>query len=501
MKSAIVLNGESLTLSDLEKIARQDIPVEITEDTWRRVEVSRERIEQRIAAGDVVYGVTTGFGKLADVPIPANQVASLQINLLRSHAMGVGAPLPRDAVRALLALRLNALVKGFSGIRKETLQLLQACLNRGVHPVIPSQGSLGASGDLAPLAHMALVLIGEGRAEFSGEIMPGGAALQKAGLTPVRLGAKEGLALINGTQAMTSVGALATLEAERVGRFADAALSLTMEALCSIGDAFLPNLHATRPHLHQGVVAERVLRYLDGSTRITRQGEVRVQDAYSIRCAPQVHGASWQAWDYVQKQVTIEMNAVTDNPIVLEDGRVLSGGHFHGQPMALSFDFLKLAVAEWASISERRTERLVNPQLSGLAPFLAKNAGLESGLMIVQYVAAALVSENKVLAHPASVDSIPSSANQEDHVSMGTIAARQVRQMVGNTARVVAIELAAASQAIALQGAESQMALATRQALEWVRSIVPPTVADVSLSDELETLAAEILQTTPEWML
>lgn len=490
------LNGTDMTLEELERIVQGVWQVGVSPEVWAKVEASRQHIERCIAEKQVVYGVTTGFGKLADVPIQQEDVARLQVNLIRSHAMGVGDSFPVDVVRALLVLRTNALVKGFSGIRRETLQLLVDCINRRVHPVIPSQGSLGASGDLAPLAHMALVLMGEGQAEYQGVVMDGSAALQKAGLQPVQLTAKEGLALINGTQAMTAVGALATLEARRLGLAADAALALTMEALGGITDAFLPELHSTRPYPEQAEVAQRILGLLSGSRLTTHQGEVRVQDAYSLRCAPQVHGASWQAVHYVEDKLAIEMNAVTDNPIVLPDGRILSGGHFHGQPMALAFDFLKLAVAEWANISERRTERLVNPQLSNLPAFLAGEAGLESGFMIIQYVAAALVSENKVLAHPASVDSIPSSANQEDHVSMGTIAARQVRQMVHNSARVVAIELIAATRALLMNRCQEQMAPATLRILEFVTEHVPFRLADSSYSAEIEKLA-EVLLSTP----
>lgn len=486
---SLALDGETLTREAVYALARGEASCFIPGPAWERVRKSRDRVEAHVTAGDVVYGVTTGFGKLSDVSIAAGDVGQLQVNLIRSHAVGTGDPFPTEVVRAMLVLRANALAKGFSGIRPETLQLLVDLINCGVHPVIPSQGSLGASGDLAPLAHMALVLMGEGRAEYRGEVLQGKAALEAAGLEPVRLQAKEGLALINGTQAMTAVGAITVTEAQRLGLWADAAACLTMEALRGIVSAFDPALLATRPHPEQQEVAGRILDRLNGSKRVTHQGDLRVQDAYSLRCIPQVHGASWQAWKYAEARLAVELNSATDNPIVLEDGRILSGGNFHGQPIAIAMDLLKVGAAEWASISERRIERMVNPQLSGLPPFLANNAGLESGLMITQYVAAALVSENKVLAHPASVDSIPSSANQEDHVSMGTIAARQTREIVQNALRVVAIELICASQALYLQRAESDVSAASRRTLDFVRVIAPPLDADASVSDAIAELA------------
>lgn len=489
----VELSGETLSMEQVLQVVHRQATCEIASTSWPKIQASRDRIESVVRDGRVVYGVTTGFGRLSDVKIPASQVNQLQINLLRSHAVGAGDAFPTDVVRAMLLLRANALAKGYSGIRPETLKLLVEMLNRGVHPVIPSKGSLGASGDLAPLSHMALVLIGEGKAEFRGSVVSGGEALQAAGLSPVQLQAKEGLALINGTQAMTAVGVLALAEAMNLGYAADAAVSLTMEALEGIITAFEPELLATRQHIEQMEVAKRIRHRLAGSRRITSQGQKRVQDAYSIRCVPQVHGASWQAVKYVQERIGVELNSATDNPIVLEDGRVLSGGQFHGQPIAIAMDLLKIAVAEWASIAERRVERLVNPQLSGLPPFLAHQPGLESGLMIAQYVAAALVSENKVLAHPASVDSIPSSANQEDHVSMGTIAARQVREMIRNSAQVVAIEMICASQAIYLEGAESEISPASQVLLKWVRSVVSPLTEDASISEGIEKLTRVLL--------
>lgn len=489
----VELDGNQLTRDDIQTIVKGETVCALSEEAWQRVQKSRSLIEEHIVAGKVIYGVNTGFGKLSDVSVNARDVGLLQLNLLRADAVGVGEPLPENIVRAMMVLRANALAKGFSAIRPQTLQLLIDCINHGVHPVIPCKGSLGASGDLAPLAHMALLLVGEGSAVYQGERMSGAEALARAGLVAVRLEAKEGLALINGTQAMTGVGVIAITEAENLGYAADMAACLTIESLRGITDAFDPELLATRPHRELEQVAARIRTWLAGSRRTTAQGELRVQDAYSLRCIPQVHGASWQAVGYVADKLTIEMNATTDNPIVLSDGRVLSGGQFHGQPIALAMDHLKIAAAEWANISERRIERLVNPQLSGLSPFLAVNPGLECGLMVAQYAAAALVSENKVLAHPASVDSIPSSANQEDHVSMGTIAARQAREIVHNAARVIAIEMICASQAIYLQQAEEDLAPRTKLQLDWVRAIVPPLETDRAISAEIEQLALALL--------
>lgn len=494
MQKIIELDGNTLTRQQVEEIVRGQAMVALCAESTKRVQLSRERIEKRLAEGQVIYGVNTGFGKLSNIQIEESDIELLQLNLLRSDATGVGEPLPTEVVRAMMILRANALARGFSGIRQETLQLLLDCINKGVHPIVPSQGSVGASGDLAPLSHLALVLVGEGKAEFNGELMAGGIALQNAGLTAVRLQAKEGLALVNGTQAMTGIGALTLNEAERIGLAADMAASLSLEALKGITNAFDPALLAVRPHPELELVGGRIRKWLDGSKRVTKQGEVRMQDAYSLRCIPQVHGASWQSFFYAEQRVQTEMNATTDNPIVLENGEVVSGGHFHGQPIALAMDFLKVGVSEWANISERRTERMVNPQLNdGLPPFLATNPGIECGLMIAQYTAASIVSENKVLAHPSSVDSIPTSGNQEDHVSMGTTSARQVRQIVHNAARVIAIEMICASQAIHLDKAEEQLSPTTRAYLEKVRQFCPPLLADQPIGDEIEALAKYLL--------
>ncbi|SKA98208.1 histidine ammonia-lyase [Sporosarcina newyorkensis] len=488
------LDGESLDRQLIERIVFNEVEVDISDYALKRVRESRERIEKQLRDGKVIYGVNTGFGKLSDIQIEEDDIAKLQLNLLRADAVGVGEPLSKPIVRAMMILRANALAKGFSGIKEDTLQLLVQMINKGVHPVVPCKGSVGASGDLAPLAHVAIVLIGEGRAEYEGEILTGGEALRLAGLEPVTLQAKEGLALINGTQAMTAVGVIGFNEAERIGYAADMSASLTMEALQGIITAFDSELLAVRPHKELEVVASRIRNWLEGSQRVTSQGQIRMQDAYSIRCIPQVHGASWQALQYVEDRLSVEMNSATDNPIILENGEIISGGHFHGQPIALAMDFMKVGAAELANISERRIERLVNPQLSGLSPFLATDPGLECGLMVAQYAAAALVSENKVLAHPASVDSIPTSANQEDHVSMGTIGSRQAREIIHNSARVIAIELICASQAIHLEQAENELAPATSAYLEKVRKICPPLLADRDISEQIEELAQFLLR-------
>ena len=379
--------------------------------------------------GRTVYGINTGFGKFSDVKIDEKDTKALQLHLIRSHACGVGEPFPEIVSRAMVVLRLNALFKGFSGIRAEVLERFAYMVNHRIHPVIPQQGSLGASGDLAPLSHLALVLLGEGFVWQKESMFQRRMFGKNMEWTPIVLEAKEGLALINGTQAMTAQGVVNYLEAESLAYDSEWIAAMTMEALYGITDAFHPAIHEARGYPEQVDVAARMLDWLEGSRLTTVQGEKRVQDAYSIRCIPQVHGASWQVLGYVKEKIEIEMNAATDNPLIFDDGdTVVSGGNFHGQPIAFAMDFLKIGVAELANISERRIERLVNPQLNeGLPPFLSSEPGLQSGAMILQYSAASLVSENKTLAHPASVDSIPSSGNQEDHVSMGTIGARHAQ--------------------------------------------------------------------------
>lgn len=444
----VIINGNDLTLQDVINVARNYYEVEISSEAEARINKSREIVDKIVAEDKVIYGITTGFGKFSDVSISGEDCKTLQRNLIISHSCGFGNRLDSDIVRAIILLRANALSKGYSGIRLSTVKTLIAMLNKGVHPCIPEKGSLGASGDLAPLSHMVLPMLGEGEAEYKGEILSGKVAMEAAGIPTIELIAKEGLALINGTQVMTAIGALALWDGINLVKSADIAAALTVEALKGVKDAFDIRTHSIRPHEGQLATAKNILALVDGSSLITSQGEIRVQDAYTLRCIPQIHGASKDALNYVMHKVEVEINAVTDNPIVTEEGDVISGGNFHGQPMALAFDFLGIAMSELANVSERRLERLINYQLNDLPAFLVKHGGLNSGFMITQYAAAALVSENKILAHPASVDSIPSSANQEDHVSMGTIAARKARDIIRNAERVLSTEILAACQAI-----------------------------------------------------
>lgn len=450
----VIIDGNSLTLEDFVKVARCRVEVGLSEEAIAKVNKARGLVDKFVEEDKVVYGITTGFGKFSDVVITGEETKTLQRNLIISHSCGVGNPLDEEIVRGVMLLRANALSKGYSGIRLSTLNTLIEMINKKVHPIIPEKGSLGSSGDLAPLSHMVLVMMGEGEAIYEGIKMSGKEAMEKAGIETVELTSKEGLALINGTQVMTSIGALTVYDSIILSKTADIAGALTMEALNGIVDAFDPKVHNIRPQEGQINTAKNVLRILNSSEMTTKQGEIRVQDAYSIRCMPQVHGASKDCIKYVKEKVEIELNSATDNPLIfVDEEEVISGGNFHGQPMALSFDFLGIGLAEIANISERRLERLVNPALSnGLPAFLVERGGVNSGFMIVQYSAASLVSENKILAHPASVDSIPSSANQEDHVSMGTIAARKAREIMENARKVLAMEILGACQAIDLRG-------------------------------------------------
>ncbi|MCM3766899.1 histidine ammonia-lyase [Neobacillus niacini] len=451
-----IVAGGMVSLEDVIRVARYHYKVSLAESAKQKVLKSRQYVERLLKDKKVIYGLTTGFGKFSDTYISSEDTKELQVNLIRSHACGVGNPFPEEVVRGIIFLRINSLMRGHSGIRLEVIKMMAEMLNKGVTPVIPEKGSLGASGDLAPLSHLALVMIGEGEACYKGEIMDGGEALRLAGILPISLEAKEGLALINGTQVMTSVGVLACWDAQNLANWADFSAALTAEALRGVRQAFDPETHEIRPHYGQQEVANNIRKLIKGSGLMTDQGELRVQDAYSLRCVPQVHGATRDALDYVESKLVVEINAVTDNPLIFADqDKVISGGNFHGQPIALVMDFLSIAVAELANISERRIERLVNPQLNGgLPPFLTQHGGTNSGFMIAQYAAASLVSENKSLAHPASVDSIPSSANQEDHVSMGTIAARKAAKIIENVRSVIGIELLCGAEAADYRGAE-----------------------------------------------
>lgn len=452
-----VLLGRPLSLADLEDVARAGRPVDLCPDARARVLASRRAIDALAAAGDAapaVYGINTGFGALAETRIAERDVRALQRNLVQSHSCGVGPDLSDAEVRAMILLRAQVIALGYSGVRAEVVDLLLALLNRGVCPRIPSQGSVGASGDLAPLAHLALTLIGQGEARLKGELMPSAAALAKVGLEPIELAAKEGLALINGTQYMTALGALSLRDAARLCTVADIAGAISLEALKGSKKPFDPRLMRVRPHPGQEACAANLRALLEGSEIMDSHVNCgRVQDAYTLRCMPQVHGATRDALAWAAEVLLREVNSVTDNPTVFLDdaggAELISGGNFHGQPIAIALDLAAIAAAELANMSERRVEQLVNPALSsGLTPFLAPNSGLHSGFMIAQVASASLVSENKVLCHPASVDSIPSSAGREDHVSMGSISARKLGQVMGNVSSSLAIELLAAAQGI-----------------------------------------------------
>ncbi|GAA0121626.1 MAG: histidine ammonia-lyase [Clostridium argentinense] len=491
----VVIDGNNLTLKQIVDVTRNNYFVELSEEAKARVNKSRSIVDKIVEDDKVIYGITTGFGKFSDVTISGEDCKELQRNLIISHACGFGNKLDTEYVRGIMLLRANALSKGYSGIRLSTLQTLIDMLNKKVHPSIPEKGSLGASGDLAPLSHMVLPMLGEGEAEYEGEILPGKEAMKRANIDVIHLTAKEGLALINGTQVMTSVASIGIYDAINLIKLSDIAAAMTLEALRGIKDAYDNRTHSIRSHKGQIATAENILKLVEGSTLITRQGEIRVQDAYTLRCVPQVHGASKDAVRYVQSVIETEINSVTDNPIVTEEGDVISGGNFHGQPIALSSDFLGIAVAEMANISERRLERLINYQLNDLPAFLVKHGGLNSGFMITQYAAAALVSENKILAHPASVDSIPSSANQEDHVSMGTIAARKARDIIKNTQRVLATELLAACQAIDFREGFT-LGKGTKECYDAIREVTSFIDKDVVMYKELDKVLDIIVDNT-----
>ena len=489
------LTGEDLAVYDVWAVAVEGLPVGLSDESREKMRAARELVE-RAAHGtsEHTYGVNTGFGRFVSRSIPEELTEELQLRLLRSHACGVGEPYPAEIVRAAMLLRANALAKGNSGARIATVELLVECLNRGVLPHVPSRGSVGASGDLAPLAHLALPLIGEGEAWVNGERMSGGQALELVGLEPTTLQAKEGLSLVNGTQFMTAYGALGLVRARRLAKTADLACVLSLEALQGSRSSFIPEVHALRPLKGQVASAANILHALEGSAiNEAHRWCDKVQDAYSLRCAPQVHGASRDLLDYVDYTVSIELNAATDNPLVLvEEEMLVSNGNFHGQPLAFALDAMAMAVSEFASISERRVERLVNPNLSdGLPAFLTTDGGLNSGFMIPQYVAASLVSENKVLCHPASVDSIPTSAGQEDHVSMGNASGLKAWQVLANAERALAIELLAGAQGVEFL-APLQPGVGAEATRRFVRSLSPRLKDDRSLGAEIEVVADAI---------
>jgi histidine ammonia-lyase len=496
LTKAVPLTGDDLTLADVWAVAVEGARAELSEEGRRRLRAARDLVE-RVAgdsSGEHTYGINTGFGRFVEKTIPPELSEELQLRLLRSHACGVGEPYADEIVRAAMLLRANALAKGYSGARPETVELLLECLNRGVLPIVPSRGSVGASGDLAPLAHLALPLVGEGWATVAGERLGGGDALATVDLKPIRLQAKEGLSLINGTQFMAAIGALALVRGRRLAQAADIACALSLEALQGSRASFRPEIHALRPLSGQGDSAANVLRLLEGSAIIEAHRWCdKVQDAYSLRCAPQVHGACRDLLAYAEETVAVELNSATDNPLVLvEQEELVSNGNFHGQPLAFALDALAMALAELASISERRVERLTNPSLSdGLPAFLTRDGGLNSGFMIPQYVAAALVSENKVLAHPASVDSIPTSAGQEDHVSMGNASALTCWQVLANSERALSIELLAGAQGIEFL-APLEPGEGVRAAHDFVRTLSPALDEDRPLADDIERVSAEV---------
>ncbi|MBN2007486.1 MAG: histidine ammonia-lyase [Anaerolineae bacterium] len=500
MESIITITGEHLTLEDVASVARgaRAVLAPYAETTMTR---SWEGVQTLLANGAIAYGITTGFGAFKGRIIPRHEVAALQRNLVLSHAAGVGPALDTATVRAVIAIRANTLAMGYSGIRPMVVGTLLELLNRGVTPVIPAYGSLGASGDLAPLAHLACVLIGEGEAWLEGERLLGGEALRRVGLEPVELGAKEGLALINGTAVTTAIGALVLLRAENLARTADIAGALSLEAMRGTAAAFDPRLHFVRPHPRQVDAAAYMRRVLANSTFVRPHDPRDIQDAYSLRCMPQVHGAVRDTVAYARWALEIELNAVTDNPLIFFDEagspEVLSGGNFHAEPVGLALDYLKLGMVALGNISERRTARLVDESLSnGLPPFLTRHGGLESGFMITQYTAAALASQNKVLAHPATADSIPTSANTEDHVSMATNAAHNARQVAENVERILAVELLAAAQGVDFRreqlGPNAQLGKGTSAAYTLLRSRVPFQEHDAPLAPLIEAVVALI---------
>ncbi len=487
----IILDGESLTLEDLHEASISSlVRIELSPQARQRILKARAVIEQKVAEGEVVYGVTTGFGKLAQVVISREDTDQLQLNLVRSHAAGVGERLPREVVRAILVLKVNTLAKGYSGVRPEIVDALLGLYHRGVTPVVPSQGSVGASGDLAPLAHLVLVLLGEGQAEYEGRILPGGEALREAGLKPIHLGPKEGLALLNGTQVSTALAALAYLRADNLLRCADIAAAMSLEGLLGTPVAFDERIQTARGFQGQLQTARNVRRLVADSEIVASHKDCgKVQDAYSLRCVPQVHGAVREALRHVRSVLSVEINAATDNPLVfLEEGDVLSGGNFHAQPISLAADYLAIAVAQLANMAERRVQDLMDPVISQLPAFLAPDVGLNSGFMIAQVMTASLVSENKTLTHPASVDSIPTSANQEDFVSMAAWAARKAMKVVENAEVVIAVELLAAAQAFDLRK-PLKPGVGTRRAYEVIRGVVPFMDRDRVLQPDIEAVA------------
>jgi len=504
----IILDGESLTFEQVCRVAhgRAGEPrIVLAETAKSKVARAADAVQDLLKKGEIAYGITTGFGALKDVIIPLDEVEKLQKNIVLSHAVGVGEAFDAATVRAIMLIRANTLARGFSGIRLETLELLIEFLNRGIHPVIPEKGSLGASGDLAPLAHMALPLIGEGKAEFEGEIYGGKEVLEKNGLTPVTLAAKEGLALTNGTTVMTAIGVIQAFRAQKLADIAEVAGCLSLEALNGTDAAFDARIHELRPHPRQIRCAENLREILHGSEFVRAKDPKNIQDAYTLRCMPQVYGAVRDAIDYVEWVMSNELNAVTDNPLIFfdDDGRaeIVSGGNFHGEPLALSMDYLALALTEIGNMSERRIMRLVDADSNGhiLPPFLTEHSGLNSGFMIVQYTAAALTTENKVLSHPASADTIPSSANVEDHVSMGVTSALKLRDVAENLREIIALELFCAAQGVDFRrraiGMDKRLGRRTQPVYEKIRARVPFIEEDELMYPHIEAVIDLVKET------
>ena len=499
------LDGLHLTISDVIAVAKAapgDFTLAMSDESRAAVRRASEAVEQIIAENRIVYGINTGFGAFKNTIIPKEALEQLQVNILRSHAAGMGPPLDTEIVRAMMLVRANTLASGYSGVRLETIRLLLDMLERGVHPIVPRQGSLGASGDLAPLAHMSLVMIGEGKAEVGGEVLPGDEALARAGLSPITLAPKEGLALTNGTAFMVALGCLAVEEAENVTFVANVAGALSLEALHGTPAAFDPRIHAVRPHPYQIATAELLRYLLEDSDFVRGRDSADPQDAYSLRCIPQVHGACAEAVENARGVLEIELNSVTDNPLIFfeEDGTpiAISGGNFHGEPLAIAYDHLALAMTELGNISERRLNRLTDRASNGglLPAFLTENGGLNSGFMLTQYTAAALASENKALCFPASADSIPTSANVEDHVSNGPISGRQARRVLRNLERMLGIELMAAAQAIDFRkqklGERVRLGKGTAPVYELIREYIPFIETDVEMAPHMAK-AAELV--------
>jgi histidine ammonia-lyase len=505
MHKEVQVDGETLTIEDVVEVAYGRAGVSIPESVKVKVKKSRRLLEKLLDKGETIYGVNTGFGALSSTPISGEELKRLQTNLIRSHAVGVGETLSTEVVRAAMLLRANTLAKGYSGVRLEVLETLVEMLNKGVHPRIPAKGSVGASGDLAPLSHMVLVLMGEGEAEYEGEVLSGKEAMEKAGIKPVQLDFKEGIALNNGTQLMTAIAALTVHKAENLIKTAEIAAALSMEALLGVSDALDEKIHKVRPHAGQAITAKNIRALIEGSKLVQTGKEAmakigRPHDAYSLRCTPQVLGAARDAIAYARKVVETEINSATDNPLVFpEEGVCLSGGNFHGQPIAIAMDMLGIALTMVGNLSERRIARLLDEKLSnGLPAFLIPpqaKKGLHSGLMTAQYTAAALASENKVLAHPACVDSIPTSANFEDFVSMGTTAAQKAAKILENTEYITAIELLCAAQAIEYRGPEN-LGKGTEKAYKAIRKVVPPVREDRVLSKDIEKIKQIIVEGT-----